>query len=108
MDDNYVDLKELNRLLKACRANGVTEFTLGTMIIKFGVEYIPSDTVPYNKPSKLSALEDRPPEQIIMTAEEEAVLEEIRKSQMMLDDPEAFEQMIIDSHLERAREPLDG
>lgn len=102
-----VDIKEFTKLLKACRAHGVKELTLVGIGIKFDVEYIPSDTVPYNKPPKLSTLEDRPPEQIIMTAEEEAVLEEIRKSQMMLDDPEAFEQMIIDSHLERGRE-IDG
>ena len=104
-----VDIREFTKLLKACRSSGVTELTLDGMNIKFNVEYIPATTVSYqNQPSKSSTPEDRPPEQIIMTEEEEAVLEEIRKSQMMLDDPEAFEQMIIDSHLERAREPLDG
>jgi hypothetical protein len=102
-----MDSKEIIKLMQACQKYGVASFTKGDLSVNFIVESIPNNPVSssvYN-PALTQQFPDR---QIEPTPEvENEVLEELRMSQLMLDDPEAYEQMIVDSHMERGRTLFD-
>jgi len=93
-----VDKYNLCAIIEACAKGGVSQMKFGGIELYFFRPEIKEDAPPpqvlgYNAgpqvPDKKSASFD--PD----------VLEDLRISQLMIDDPHGFEQEIIDSHLSR-------
>lgn len=115
--------KDICNIIKACSQSGVTELCLAELTLKFnrsGAETPPEEvlTPQPQVPLYVEDLDPRdtpdlPSEQAsatvespigLMTSEQKTTLEEIRVNQLMMDDPEAYEEYIVDSHLNRQRE----
>lgn len=105
-----MDNKEIVKLMTACRKHRVESIQVGDIHIKFAVESEAQDTVDLPQNSRDIYYGDTRPRNrsedafSMGTAAEREVLEELRKSQLLLDDPVAFEQMMIDTEIERDRD----
>lgn len=97
------DFKEIDicNIIKTCAESGVQKFAIGELVIDFqqagvsaqvwpGMEHTPpnpgTDTEPVNT--------------LELTQVDRELLEELEETQTMMDDPEQFEQNIIDSYLQ--------
>lgn len=96
-----VDLKELSKLLKSCKANGVTELKIGRIEIKFA--QADATQIPVEQRIEIPV----PPtgEQLIEAQETAAVQQNLRDAQdelaqMAIDDPATYEQLVIENELE--------
>lgn len=109
---------EIVKIIEACGRNGVSNITFDNISINFMVESNPNNSVVSSQvpltqtvQGQASTVPSGPslqPRQLMMTAEEKLVLDEIRLGQLMIDDPDAYEQHMIDTHLERERDAYDG
>lgn len=92
--DDFKD-GELCNIIRACSASGVTRFRCGELEIDF----LPVEKMLQEDPSHLP----RPPV-IELSKEDKELMEEMVDYQNLLEDPESYEQKIIDSHIK----PVDG
>lgn len=94
-------LERLPAILEACKNSGVVTLKCGELEVNFASPgLIPVDlgvSAPYTlpNPSSPAPLASVPQQTELIDKE---MLEEMRLSQLMIDDPEQFEQEIIDSH----------
>ena len=93
-----VDKYNLCAIIDACAKGGVSEMKFGGIEIYFFRPEIKEDTpsqtvLGYNAGPQL-------PDKKVASFDPD-VMEDLRISQLMIDDPHGFEQEIIDSHLSR-------
>jgi len=90
--------KDISVILKACAASGVTQLKLGDLEVTLAETLAPHATSAFG--SHLAGL----PDQSIsadpsVRQYDDDVLEEFRRTQLMLEDPLGFEQQEIDAQL---------
>ena len=78
-------------IIRVCKSSNIKSLKYGNLEI----EFISNPESPEATP--ISVQDHEPPEPMIAKVDEE-VEEELRMEQLMIDDPVAFEQQIIDSH----------
>lgn len=97
---------DLCRIIKCGAVNGVARLTIGDFQVNYyhppAASLGPQVTADPPNVTEFPAppASEQPPEVTIADPE---LLEDLRMSQLMISDPLAFEQEIIDSHLEEAR-----
>lgn len=96
---------EICRIIRESAKSGVEQLTLGSLHIKF----CPEGKLGQPKlDSNISSLAS-PPEtkadssNLVLTSLDEESMRDALESQILLEDPHAYEQAIIDSHLEEGR-----
>jgi hypothetical protein len=89
--------KDLCRIIEACNLNGVTKLKFGDVEITFGP--VATLDLPKISPQIVypEAREDQTPDK--MSPIQKDLLEEARTSQLLVDDPVAFEQEMIDGFM---------
>lgn len=107
---SIVSVRELCSIIRVAASHNVSKLTLGDLSIEFVrlPSYSPLEEpvkVPleFEAPETLQTVQQNPPVQGRI-ADEREILDDIRLSQMICDDPEAFEQEVIDGHLHGLRE----
>lgn len=95
---------ELVKLIKACRASGVSELSLGDLSISFGDQTkvdLKAPTVTQTKGTEIKAEE-------ISAEDLETQSRQTKEEQlafMQIENPSAFEQLMIEGELEDAGQP---
>lgn len=103
--------KEFCRILDTCHKTGVLKLRLGELEVEFGARVAPGSTKVLDQtPEVMSDLgsdnhntgskEIEPPKDLLTVADKES-LEDLARSQLLMDDPTGFEQVMIDDHLKR-------
>jgi len=93
--------KEICNIIKACANARVKKLKIGD----FEVDFLGEGTqptfagMPTTEPPKLGTVEE--PRQLELSESDKQVFEDLEDAQMMIEDPEGYEQQIIDSHINR-------
>jgi len=106
------DLKDIDicNIIKTCAKSGVTELIFGTLKVNFKQ---PGMAATETWPGMVHA----PPEsgttaeqvkKLALTTEDQELLDELAETQVMMDDPDQFEQSIIDHYLHQDNGVVDG
>ena len=104
--------KDICAIIKTCCQSNVLEITIGGLKVTFSGN-IREDATPSlddssfaptrpTMPSESTALPEGPllpPDGRLLSQEEREIIEELQNSQLMFDDPEAYEQQQIDKFL---------
>lgn len=99
--DKPATIKELCKLIETAAAHGVSELKYADLSVTFG----PKDrkgaeeTVYLPKEFSLDTLASQDSEQSVPPQVSHELLEDMRRSQLLIDDPMAFEQEMIDLHV---------
>jgi len=102
MELSDFSVKDLCRIIEVCHKNGVSKLALGDLALEFS-ENEP-ETLPQEYINPVFGPNDTPVEAGGKDRiEDEGLLEEARYSQLMIDDPVAFEQEMIDGMLRDER-----
>lgn len=112
-------VKEICHIIRVCSEAGVTELKFGGLEVKFGGAFSPADkpkpaTLGFQENKAYQSLPQKPvlPESDTfsqqMSFTDRSVLEELERSQLMLEDPLAYEQMVIDSYVGDVGTDADG
>jgi hypothetical protein len=102
-DPNRLRVSEIRRILETCRDLGVVEVEIYGIKAKFSNAH--GNEQPDKTNSQLlvqnipGTKEIEPP--TLLTELDREVLEDMKRSQLLLDDPLAFEQVMISDHLAR-------
>ena len=102
--------KEICNIIKVCSEAGVVELKFGGLEVKFGGASLPS---PKKSPAELGfqgkeAYQISPQKSVLpdsnatsqkMDLIDKQVLEDLERTNLLLEDPLAYEQMIFDEHL---------
>ena len=97
--DNDLSADKIIDIINICNSNNVRNFKYGPLEITFSDSA--SGCACVGKVNRLPEVADPSPEPAsIHVTEEER--EDIRLAQLMIDDPQAFEQEVIDSHTGRS------
>lgn len=99
MNKRDLSAKELVKLIKACRANGVSQLSFGDIRLEFGTKTMPSIEQPSTIQTK--DVDQAKVEEIAIKDREKSELE-IRQEQlefMQLENPALFEQLLIERDL---------
>jgi len=104
-----LDSKAICAIINACHKASVKELKLGDLCVTFATESTQSQTweLPKDARGKEIPFEDLAP-QTLMTSEQREVLRQIDENQLMIDDPIAFEQRMIDLEMQHPRAPYQG
>lgn len=104
-------VKEICHIVRVCSEAGVTELKFGDLEVKFGGAFLSSPTKTEPAPlgfSEKEAYQSLPLKPVLpdsntlsqkMNFIDKQVLEELERSQLMLEDPLAYEQLVIDEHI---------
>ena len=105
MKHTGVDNYNLCDIINACAKGGVSELKFGNVEVRFYPHQTQDDTrlaaanVPVTR-FDVSALQDsEPTTRFRNSSEDSSLLDELRQTQLMIEDPVGFEREIIDSHL---------
>ena len=97
-------LERLPAILEACRKSGVVTLKCGDLEVNFaspGAFLVESGvTAPFTLPN-LDAPARQDSEPMKTEPLDQDLLEQMRRSQLMIDDPLAFEQEVIDGHIQQ-------
>lgn len=112
MKHTEVDNIPLCDIIDACAKGGVTELKFGNIEIKFSVDprrFVDQITLPYNAPVDIGALKFNTSGTNQASQDsgqnptfDRDLLEDLRTSQLMIDDPHGFEREVVNSHLRGA------
>lgn len=107
-DTSKVANVSLCDIIESCSKGGVTELKFGNIEIRFGVRPGQMITSAYSAPTDIGVLQ---PITNNYTASQDSgqnptfdrdLLEDLRTSQLMIDDPHGFEREVVNSHLRGA------
>lgn len=87
-------------LIQVCARNRVSHLQYGDLVINF-VDQVEKNVLKSEATSEKYYAPDRAgqPTPAIITPEQRQLIEDYERNQLMLDDPEGFENQVIDSHL---------
>lgn len=90
--------EKLSDIIRVCRENGVAEMTWGNITLRFMVDQNTQGRV-ISTDNQLQRTGAEGPPRPVMTPEQRQLISDYQQAQLMIDDPEAFEQSMIDSQL---------
>lgn len=97
-----IDLKDLPKVIRACKANGVTELKIGDVEIKFAAVGSAEPEIPVLEAQRIPTPEE------LKAAESAALLQrnveqnEEELAHMHIEDPSGFEQRLIEREFENS------
>lgn len=106
-------LAQLPAILEACARTGVATLKCGDIEVSF-IQGLPQSYVNYGQASQADLPNDldfpasQASEQPRIENLDTSLLEDMRRSQLMIDDPLSYEQEMIDEHLERGTSDVRG
>lgn len=100
-------VKEICRIIETCNSNGVAELKFGKLCITFkpdvaGQRESAIKSLPSTQDATVVAGDEdsfTDDSTAAFALQDENVLRELEVTQMMIEDPSSFEQMMVDSHL---------
>jgi hypothetical protein len=102
-------VKEVSAIIKAAHHLNVKELRLGDLAVVFfsrlpyGPLDKPRNSAPQESPDKVTS--EPEPHPLKAIAEDADLLREMHQTQLMIDDPEAFESVMIDEQIHGSRKP---
>jgi hypothetical protein len=104
--------KDICAIIKTCSQSNVVEISVGGLKVCFGPEGVGEKATPLASDLGLTPTIPEPSfgppsEGRLLSQEEREVIEELQNSQLMFDDPEAYEQQQIDKFMGNGA-ALDG
>jgi len=113
MELSGLQVKDICGIIKACNSANVSSLKLGQLEITFQPKVVPTcaeSTVPtesFTQALNSGSKEIELPTSLATEADQQ-VLEDLQRSQLMMDDPVAFEALMVDDHMERQRVAHSG
>jgi hypothetical protein len=90
------------RIIKVCKEAGVSKLKFGDLEVEFNQpvkRFGPEEKLAYQKPAQVIAAPESKANTNAPSAFDKTLHEDLRITQLMLEDPLAYEQMVIDAQI---------